>query len=352
MKKQKAHGALVALLAAWAAGLSGASAAAQIQSAQNALHPAGLGARSLEFWPQQFRSDRFLLRVITQPLLFDKRLKQFKGLYFQKLGEGMDMHEVDLAMEAAFARYNRTRNRSRLIRDLRAIEAALRAYKPPPYTEGQFVYAAMGASISQGGGASPASRGWVYLIQDRLRAFIPGARVRNLAVGGTTTQHALEVQLPEALQCRPDLITYTSGMNDLQYGVPVEKVRENVEFTLRELRARAGAAIVITLMPPGRRFPAFSLRLPNIEKRRRNVGPERTARFNAVFRQLAARYGAQLVDIGRMFDGLSSQSEINRLFSFDGIHPNNAGHTRIAEIFWPAIWRAMASQAPQERQAR
>lgn len=291
----------------------------------------------LEFWPQTFHRDYPVLRLFTLPLLRDAKLKQFKTLYFRKLGEGMDVAEVDARMEAAFRQYDETRSRTELMTELREIEPLLTDYEPPPYSNGQFVYVVMGASISQGGGASPASNGWVYVVADRLRRIHPNARVRNLAVGGTTTKHAREVQLRSAIACLPDLVTYTSGMNDLQYGEPVENVRENVDTLLGELRDKTDAQIVMTLMPSGDRFPVFSLGLQKLEQRKKNVSPERVAAFNAVFRSLAEKYDVELVNIGAILDKTMEQKDIDALFSFDGIHPNNAGHARIADTFWPTI---------------
>ncbi|MBC8873028.1 MAG: SGNH/GDSL hydrolase family protein [Planctomycetes bacterium] len=295
----------------------------------------------LEFWPQTFHHDHPILRLLTLPLLRDDKLKQFKTLYYRKLGEGMDVAQVDARMELAFRRYDETCSRTELMAELREIESLLTAYDPPHYTDEQVVYVAMGASISQGGGASPASNGWVYLVADRLRSIHPNARVRNLAVGGTTTKHAREVQLPLALACFPDLVTYTSGMNDLQYGEPVESARENVDAVLRELRSKTNARIILTLMPSGDRFPVFSLGLAKLEQRKKNVSPQRVADFNAVFRSLAGKHGAELVDIGVILDEATEQAEVDALFSFDGIHPNNAGHARVADVFWPAIKQAI-----------
>ena len=291
----------------------------------------------LEFWPQTFHRDHAILRLFTLPLLRDGKLKQFKALYFRKLGEGMDVAQVDARMELAFRQYDEARSRTELMTELREIELLLTAYDPPPYTDEQFVYVAMGASISQGGGASPASNGWVYLVADRLRSIHPNARVRNLAVGGTTIKHVRDVQLPLALACSPDLVTYTSGMNDLQYGEPVEAVRENVDVVLREFRSKTNARIILTLMPSGDRFPVFSLGLAKLEQRKKNVSPPRVAEFNAVFRSLAKKHGAELVDIGVILDDATEQANVDALFSFDGIHPNNTGHARIADTFWPTI---------------
>ncbi len=306
----------------------------------------------LEFWPQRFVRDNTLLHMLTLPLIADKRLKRFKGLYFLKLGEGMDMAEVDRLMLAAFRRYDLRRDRAQLYTQLDQLELLLQAYEPPPYRESQFVYVAMGASISQGAGANPASRGWVYLVADRLRTRRPNVRVRNLAVGGTTTEQALQVQLPAAIGCRPDLITYTAGMNDLQYGIALEQVRLNVERTLAELRAKTDARIVMTLMPPGQLFAAFWLHLPKLRSRRRNVTGARIAQFNALFRTLAAEYRIKLVDMGQMFRAPSGQQEIDTLFSFDGIHPNNRGLALIADLFRAGIKEVLPPPRASGRRVR
>ena len=56
--------------------------------------------------------------------------------------------------------------------------------------------------------------------------------------------------------------------------------------------------------------------------------------------------GHAFVDIGQAQNGSLPQSEADKLFSFDGIHPNNAGHARIAEAFWPAIREALGERGP------
>jgi len=295
----------------------------------------------LEFCSQTFSRENIMVRLMTIPLLNDEEFKRFKGLYFEKLGEGMDAMEVDAKMAEAFDEYNRLQDRTKLMERLGPITEVLNSYQPPPYSKEQFVYVSMGASLSQGGGASPPSKGWVYIVADRLRSIYPEARVRNLAVGGKTTQHARDVQLPEAIECYPDLITFTAGLNDLQYGVPAETVRENTDVVLRELTEKTDSKVVITLMPDFYSAPAFSLGIPKLEERKADITSERIDAFNAIFKELGAKYNAELADIGEMFDGSMEDDEVDRHFSFDGVHPNNAGHARFADMFWPTIERVL-----------
>jgi len=325
------------------AGLAVAENKADI-SAQSQGQPPGPAAQkpNLEFWPQVFARDNPVAAILNAPLIRDEELKQFKILYYTKLGEGMDVTDVDAKMEAAFRRYNETQDRAQLMADLHSIDPLLSAYVPPAYAEEQFVYVAMGDSISQGGGASPASHGWVYTVAKRLSARYPNARVRNLAVGGKTTQHARDTQLPDALKSCPDLVTYAAGMNDLQYGEPAEKVRENTEAVIEALRTKTHARIVMMLMPPADCFPAFSLDLPNLNERKKNVTPERVAEFNAVLEELARKYNVKLVRMGDICDQSAGQAALDRLFSFDGVHPNNAGHDKITDIFWKGIEEVLA----------
>ena len=240
-------------------------------------------------------------------------------------------------MGEAFDAYRKEYDAAALHASLQALIAEMEKQPAPEIRDEDFVYVAMGASLSLGAGASPGSRGWVYEVGRRLAARIPNVRVRNLAAGGKTTEHAREVQLPEALNLQPDLVTYTAGLNDLQYGVSAEEAKSNTAQVLKALRERTPARIVLTQMSVGSNLPIFSANIPKLEARRDNLSPERVAAFNAAYTELAAEYGAVLVDIGDVIAPGMTADEVDALFSYDGVHLNNEGHARAAAIFWQAI---------------
>ncbi len=300
----------------------------------------------LVFWNQTFVRDKAYERILSLPLQQNAEMNKFRGLYFKKLAEGMDLAEVDGKMREAFTRFNEAQKAAyaQLFQELFGLAGTMMAYQAPPCTEQQFVYVAMGASLAQGAGADPPSKGYVYLIGDRLRERFPNVCVRNLAVGGKTTQHAREVQLPAALASHPNLVTYSAGLNDLQYGVPVETARDNTDFVLKALREQTKAKIVMTKMSVAKTLPALTAGIPKLEARHENLSPERVAAFNQAYSELAAKYDVTLVDVGDIVNESMSQEDADKLFSFDGVHPNNAGHAKVADIFWAGIAKALESR--------
>jgi len=273
-------------------------------------------------------------------------MDQFRGLCLKRQADGMDLTETYATMNNAFKRFNDAQKAaySQLVQDLTGLAGPMLLYQPPACTEDQFVYVAMGASLALGAGADPPSKGYVYLIGDRLRQKFPNVCVRNLAVGGKTTQHARDEQLPVALTLHPDLITYSAGLNDLQYGVPVETARDNTEFILKTLREQTKAKIIMTRMSVAEKLPALSVDVPKFQARKGNLSHERVEAYNQAYTELAQKYGATLVDVGAILDPAMTEADIDKLFSYDGMHPNNLGHQKVADVFWPAITSALGIQ--------
>jgi lysophospholipase L1-like esterase len=294
-----------------------------------------------EFWRQSFHRDLGVKNVVLNPLHQQETLNDFRSFYFNAAARGMVMVEVDHAILDLEAKHKQDQDTTALIKSIAPLWQSLIAYQAALCVKEDFVYVAMGASLSLGAGANPASRGWVYQVGERLRREQARVQVRNLSSGGKTTAHALAVQLPQALKLHPDLITFTAGFNDLQYGVPVEVTIKNTDTILKALREQSDAVVVMTGMSLSDKLPMLQIDIPKLVERRQNLVPERIAAFDAAYRRLAATYDAKLVDIGDMLPKNASNQEIDRYFSFDGVHPNNKGHDRIAEIFWRGIETAL-----------
>jgi acyl-CoA thioesterase I len=63
-----------------------------------------------------------------------------------------------------------------------------------------------------------------------------------------------------------------------------------------------------------------------------NTGPDYTARFRAVFTEIAAARGVALVPF--LLDGVAGVDALNQA---DGIHPNTEGARRVAETVWRTL---------------
>jgi lysophospholipase L1-like esterase len=198
---------------------------------------------------------------------------------------------------------------------------------PPRLSATQFV--AFGDSISDGvlglravGDAGPAV-GYAFklrrLLADRYTAQtivmtdegVPGEDV-------TTGRLRLPIVLGRDL---PQAVMLLEGVNDLngKGQVAIRSVVDNLRTMVREVRGRGMAAFLATLLPqrPGG-FRAHAVEL---------IPPT-----NARIREMAAEEGAVLVDLYAAFDGQTAT-----LLGADGLHPNDAGYQRMAEVFFEAI---------------
>ena len=119
----------------------------------------------------------------------------------------------------------------------------------------------------------------------------------------------------------PEVLLLEEGVNDLLGGDPlkVDVVIEALRDIVRKAKARGVRVFLATLIPgrPGQsRSGAVSL-IPDT---------------NAKIRQLAPSEGATLVDLYQGFGGSPDP-----YIDVDGLHPNEAGYRKIAEIFFDVI---------------
>jgi lysophospholipase L1-like esterase len=186
------------------------------------------------------------------------------------------------------------------------------------------VYVALGDSISIDDYAGGPGRGGASLLFANrdddfpewrgadLRTADPAARFTLLARDGATTSSLLEAQLPrlEALADPPTLVTLTIGGNDLlgAYGDtraarPVlARIRAVVDEALPRIRAAAApdARIVLGTVydPSDGTGDTARLGLPPWRD-----GVALIGELNDALRDLAARHGARVAEIGERFAG-------------------------------------------------
>jgi acyl-CoA thioesterase-1 len=157
-------------------------------------------------------------------------------------------------------------------------------------------------------------------IQERLRAKGIDARIVNAGVSGDTTadgRRRLAYTL-DRLERAPDLVLLGLGGNDVLRQIPPTETRANLTAMLDELKKRKIPVVLTGMMAPP------------------NLGPDFAGRFNAIYPELATRYGATL-------DPFILQGVIgNRALMLpDGVHPNAVGVTRIADRVAPVVERAI-----------
>ncbi len=160
----------------------------------------------------------------------------------------------------------------------------------------------------------PAERGWVYLLQQRLRDQGAATQVVNASVSGATTAAGLQI-LPGALATHsPDVVLIELGANDGLQGKPVPYIRKNLQ-QLITLAQATGAKVVL-----------LGVRLPP------NFGARYTEPFFAQYAALAVQNNLTLVPF--ILKGVAGQSG---LMMEDGLHPNAEGQLHVLENVWAEL---------------
>lgn len=170
---------------------------------------------------------------------------------------------------------------------------------------------AFGDSLVAGAGATTKG-GFVSLLSRDL-----GIPIQNYGRSGDTTASAKE-RVASVVAQKPDVVIVLLGGNDALRRTPVATTQQNLDEMLATLRA-GGAEIVLLGVLGGLPFK----------------DP-----YPAMFKELAAKHDAAYLP--NVLSGLIGKQELMS----DSIHPNEAGHTRIAERVLPVLQEACAKAGP------
>mgnify|MGYP003460154086 FL=1 len=171
----------------------------------------------------------------------------------------------------------------------------------------------MGDSLSAGFGLAP-GQGWVALLQQRLKKQGYGHRVVNASVTGETTDGGVQ-RLDRALAThKPKIVVIELGGNDGLRGLPIARIRTNLELLITRSRT-AGAKVILV-----------EIRVPT------NYGPQYGDAFRQVYHDLAKSRAIPLVSF--LTDDLALRED---LFLEDGIHPNATAQPILLDSLWPKL---------------
>jgi acyl-CoA thioesterase-1 len=184
--------------------------------------------------------------------------------------------------------------------------------------------AALGDSLTQGYGLVQQD-GFVPQLQVWLEEHGADATVINAGVSGDTTAGgAARV----AWTLTPDVgaMIVALGSNDLLRGIDPEVSRANLEAILSAAQVVDVPVLLIGMEAPG------------------NYGPEYKEAFDAIYPELAEKYGT--LYLRSFFEGISGGSNdpaaMAGYLQPDGIHPNAAGVARIVEAVGPKVLKLIA----------
>lgn len=160
----------------------------------------------------------------------------------------------------------------------------------------------------------PRGTGWAARMAERLKEQRLDYSVVNASISGETTAGGASRIAGELARTRPAVVILELGGNDGLRGLAPAATRANLEAMIEAAR-KAGARVVLC-----------GMRLPP------NYGREYTARFRAMYGELASRYKVALVPF--FLEGIGDKRE---LFQADGIHPVVEAQARILDNVWPQL---------------
>ena len=174
----------------------------------------------------------------------------------------------------------------------------------------------LGDSLTAGYGlADPGTESYPAVIQRKIEAAGLPWRIVNAGVSGETSAGGLR-RIDWVLRQPVDVLVLALGANDGLRGLSPEATRGNLQQIIERIRAKRPQAKVVIAgmqMPP-------------------SYGADYVEGFRQIFPALAKANSAPLVPF--LLEGVAAQADLNQA---DGIHPNPAGHARMAESVWAVL---------------
>lgn len=177
----------------------------------------------------------------------------------------------------------------------------------------------LGDSLSAGYGISQADT-WVAEIERRWEQSHPEFSIINASISGDTTRGGLNRLEDVVHQHQPDVVFIELGGNDGLRGFQIDNIRSNLVQMIEYLQQQEIQVALSQIdIPP-------------------NMGRRYTTEFSAIFPALADEYEVILVPFFMLDIAINPD-----FMQSDGIHPNLAAQTVIADIMEPQL-RALLEQ--------
>jgi len=179
------------------------------------------------------------------------------------------------------------------------------------------VIVCMGDSLTAGYGVDEA-QAYPSLLRTRLHNAGHHYQVINAGVSGETSSGALS-RLDWMLTLNPHIVILETGANDGLRGVDPALTHRNIAAIVDQLLARD---IIVVLA--GMQMV-------------RNLGPEFTRAFAAIYTDIAAR--SDVIFIPFFLEGVAGRADLNQP---DGIHPTLEGYRVLVDHIEPFVLQAIA----------
>ncbi len=160
----------------------------------------------------------------------------------------------------------------------------------------------------------PERRGWVALLEERLKRERPDYSVANASISGETTAGGLARIAGVLARNKPAIVIVELGANDGLRGLPVAAMKKNLAAIIEQSQ-KAGAKVLLV-----------GMRLPP------NYGEAYTQAFERAFPELAKTHRTALLPF--LLEGFSEKLD---LFQPDRIHPTEKAQPRVLNNVWESL---------------
>lgn len=178
-----------------------------------------------------------------------------------------------------------------------------------------------GDSLSAGYGLDEPTLAFPGLIQRRLDSLKLDYQVVNAGVSGETSSGGVG-RIEWILSQPVDVFVLELGANDGLRGIPVETTEKNLQTIIDSVTAKNPSAKIVLA---GMQVPP-------------NMGAKYANGFKAIFPKLAEKNKAVLIPF--LLEGVGGEPGLNQA---DGIHPNEEGHRKVAEVVWKSLFGILES---------
>lgn len=170
----------------------------------------------------------------------------------------------------------------------------------------------LGDSLTAGLGL-PAQASFPARLEQALRAKGHNVSIQNAGVSGDTASGGL-ARLDWSVPDDADAVILELGANDALRGLDPAVTRRALDAIIARLQARG-----VSVLLAGMRAP-------------RNLGPDYVRDFDAIYPELAAKYG--LVFDPFFLEGVATEAALNQA---DGLHPSATGVDAIVARILPKV---------------